>query len=389
MKNIFLLVCFFCLKTLQAQDRYLYEFEKLPNVSLVKDYREIEKFKQEATNIFDACLFYTTHYLVNNVISSAIFYRKGDDWIVYETPFGGDRMFLHFVGYSDDKQYAFFQVESISHIARGSETNSSEFYIIDLENATFTNFETNYYQHHWWYSDEDNTSFDSFYSIKSQIIIDGNKLVVLESDFHIGEEDNKKDEFYEDFGLHDSQSGIYEIQDQKIVKTHYYDSKTKRMKPIIYAGEIAIGMVLRDIMEIYNPSYGIELKEVPQFTYGYDSEEIGYELWVSDKPLYFMIISKHNSEIKRIKQLTVLSPEISVQGFNTGMSLENILNKYPKAKLNIDLINDWEFIFIKELNVKFVFKTNNSNRIGFYPTDFEDGTRKIKRPNVTIDFIQI
>lgn len=387
MKKLFIIILFLCLKTLQAQ--YIYEFEKL-DVTVIKDFREIEKLKQEA-DFFDSNLFFIKNYQKDNFIFSILVYRKDNDWVIYETPFGGDSMFPHFVGYSENGRYAFFQVKS-HHSTRGADTNSSNFYIIDLINNTFTYFETDYYQHLWWYSEEDDTSFESYYSTKSQIIIEGNKLIVLESDFSIWEEEREKDELDEKFGWYDSQNGIYEIQEQKLLKTHYYDNDTKRMKPIIYVGDIALGMVLRDVAGIYN--YGIELKEVSQFTYGYDSEETGYELWISNKPLYFLIVPNRYSEIRRIEYLTILSPEISVHGLNTDMTVKNVLKKYPDAKLNIDLINDWEYIYIKNLNLRLEFKTNKDNRIAQYKLNEKDKSgdfvaTKLLNENQKIDFITI
>lgn len=393
MKKLFIIILFFALNTLQAQDRYIFEFEKLPSVTNIKDFREITKLKQEASEIFDANFFYTTNYQIDNIISSAIVYRKGNDWTIYETPFGGDRMFPHFVGYSENKQYAFFQVESISHIARGSETSSTGFYIIDLVNGSFVYFEKEYYQHHWWFSEE-NISHHSIYSTKSQIIVENKKLIVLESEFAVWYEGSEKNELDEKFGKYDSQSGIYEIQEQKLVKTHYYDRTTKRMNPIIYAGKIGLGMVLRDVTDIYNTSYGIELKKVPQFVYGYDSEKNGFELWVSDKPLYFIIAPDPFSEIRRIEHLTVLSPEISVHGLHTDMTIKNVLDKYPNAELKIDLVNDWEYIYLRNLNLRLEFKTNKDNRIAQYKLNEKNENEdfiatKILNENRKIDFITI
>ncbi len=392
MKKSVTFIVLICLTTVLAQDRYINEFEKLPSVTSIKDLGDISKWKLDATEIFDANLFYTTNYLSDNVRTSALFYRRGKDWTIYETPFGGDRMFPDFLGYSEDGQYAFFQIESVSHIARGIETDYSYFCIIDLFYGTFTDLETYYYQHHWSNSEDENTTSNSFFMSKSQIIIEGRKLTVLESDFSVGEDYLDKNELDIKFGLYDSQSGIFEIQDQKLIKTHYYDSAVKQMKPIVYGGKLAVGMVLRDIPDIYNTSYGLELKEVPRFAYGFDSEEIGYELWVSGNPLYFLIAPNRHSEIRRIEHLVLISPELTVHGLHPGMTVEAILKEHPNANLNIDLISDWEYIYLKEFDIRLIFKTDSSKRIAEYTLNEKTGDfipTKILNKTRKVDFIKI
>ena len=218
------------------------------------------------------------------------------------------------------------------------------------------------------------------------------KLIVLESDFSINETgDNNRDETDVKFGFSDAASGIYEIQEQKLIKTHYYDIYAKKMKPIIYAGNLGVGMVVRDIYDIYN--YGtIELRETPQWVYGYDSEELGYELWVSEKLLYFLIIPDFYSDIRRIEYLTVISPDIFIKGLHTGMTVEDILQQYPKAVLNIDDLNDWEYIYIPELKIILEFQSEKHNRIAQYKLNEKDGSLnaiKILDKTRKVDFITV
>ena len=54
-------------------------------------------------------------------------------------------------------------------------------------------------------------------------------------------------------------------------------------------------------------------------------------------------------------------------------------SKYPNVKLNIDLISDWEFVYLKNEKIKFVFKTDKANRIGIYGEDLKAVARKMKR----------
>src|SRR5690606_39863417 len=59
------------------------------------------------------------------------------------------------------------------------------------------------------------------------------------------------------------------------------------------------------------------------------------------------------------------------------------------SKLHIDLISHWEYIYLRDKNLRLIFKTDNSNRIGIYGNDFEEGSSKLKKENKTIDLIQV
>lgn len=139
------------------------------------------------------------------------------------------------------------------------------------------------------------------------------------------------------------------------------------MRPIQFAGGVAKGMVVRDIIDVYSPyDAALELKQVPRFTYGDDSDEMGYEVWFEEKLRYFLIVPDLYADVKRITGLVVVSPEIEVDGLHTGMEIGEILKRYPNAKLNIDLINDWEYLYIKEPGLRLTFKTGETNRIAEY-----------------------
>jgi len=395
LKNIFYIVLFFSLFA-QAQNRYVYEFEKMHVVS--KTDAEVEKLREdEATLVKDANLFYTDNCLTNGIISSAIGYRKGKHWTVYETPFGGNgRANVGFTGYSDNREYAFFEMRYAAG-SNSHEVESTEFYIIDLVNGSCTGFSKDQQLHTWEYpvGDTDDIITEDFSSVNTQIIVNGNMFTVMEVTFSTSAEEKTEyeEEAYRQYGNYDANSGIYQIQGQKLVKTFYYDADSLRMMPVLYAGTMAAGMVLRDIPDVYGQySNNVELKEVPRYTYGDDSDELGYELWFEEKLQYFLTVADKKDGVKRITGLTVISPEIEVGGLHTGLGIGEILKRYPNAKLNIDLINDWEYLYIKELSLRLEFKTSETNRIAQYTYNKRIGSYeavKIKDEKRKLDFISV
>jgi len=395
MNKVLYIVLLFSLAASQAQNGYVYKFDKMPVI--IKTFAEIEKLQAEA-EVYDANLFYTTNCPVGNTATSAIAYRKGKEWKVYETPFGGTfRTSAGFSGYSDDRNYAYFEV---NYTAGGNdfEVDNIDFYIIDLVNGSCTGFEKDEYRHNWEYLQQDNSEElvkNSYYSVKSNIIIEGNKFTIMKSVFSEADLDTATytDGLNYQYGKYGSQSGIYEIEDRKLVKTHYYNDATMRMQPIVYAGKLASGMVLRDVIDVYNPDEGlVVLKEVPRFTYGDDSDEMGYEVWWEDKLQYFLIVPNPDTDVKRIAGLTVISPEIEVHGLHTGMPVGEILKKFPNAKLHIDLINEWEYLYINEYNVRLTFKTDEENRIAKYKYSKktgEDEAVKVIDKDRKLDYISV
>lgn len=71
------------------------------------------------------------------------------------------------------------------------------------------------------------------------------------------------------------------------------------------------------------------------------------------------------------------------------MTVEQVLKKHPGNKLRRDLISDWEYLYLKEENVRIVFRTDETNRIGVYDLDPESESTSIKRPKAKVDFIEL
>lgn len=186
----------------------------------------------------------------------------------------------------------------------------------------------------------------------------------------------------EDDGLNCIESAEYKIEENKLIKTKYYSYLTQQLQPILCVQNICTGTKIGNLKKSFpNLTY----KDAPLFLYGYDSDEQGIEFYQDGQLKFFVSIISDNI----IHGISIISPEYNFNDINTKSSISQILEKYPNVKLNIDLISHWEFVYLKNEKIKFIFKTNKVNRIGIYGEDFENGTRKIKRADAEIDFIQL
>jgi hypothetical protein len=162
----------------------------------------------------------------------------------------------------------------------------------------------------------------------------------------------------------------------------YYLSTHKEFYPIICNEEydICTGMNFNSLKEKFS---NVTFKDAPLYEYGYDSDKLGVEVYSNGKLQIYTIVNDDNTVVG----ISYISSKFKFEEISTDNNVSEILNDYLTSKLHIDLVTDFEYIYLKEQKIRLVFKTNNSNRIGIYENDFEDGTRKIIRPNAKIDFI--
>lgn len=152
--------------------------------------------------------------------------------------------------------------------------------------------------------------------------------------------------------------------------------------PCSQDGMVCIGMDLETLKSKYpNAAFN----SVAMYSYGYDSDETGIEIILNGDVYFFVNVNIKN----KITGISFVSPTFEFNGISTETTIGDIFNKYPESILYIDLISDWEYIYIKEEAILLNFQTNESNRIGIYGDDIEDGTKNIKRKNAKINLISL
>jgi hypothetical protein len=176
-------------------------------------------------------------------------------------------------------------------------------------------------------------------------------------------------------------SGVYQISNNSLKKIKDYSEESKAVKPIRWADKIHSGMTIENLVKSYPNA---EINQEPQYKYGFGSNELGYEIRINQEVHFFVAAPK---EI--VGGISVVSSKYSFNGVNTETTISQVLEKYPDSKLHIDLIDDWEYMYLKNEKITLIFKTNSTNRIGIYDFDPEDAANGIKRNDAKINLILI
>jgi len=176
-------------------------------------------------------------------------------------------------------------------------------------------------------------------------------------------------------------SAEYKMGKTSMVQTKFLAAVTNNLYPIRCLDSICTGI---DTVSLHTKLPNAQFKPVPLYEYGFDSDELGMEVSQDGKVLFFAPVP-----MGQVTALCAVSPSYNVHGLSTAMTIEQVLKKYPGNKLRIDLISDWEYLYFKEDDVRIVFRTDETNRIGVYGQDPESESTSIKRPKAKVDFIEL
>jgi len=184
-----------------------------------------------------------------------------------------------------------------------------------------------------------------------------------------------------DIDLDCFESSEYRIEKDRFIKSKYYSRSNKRLFDVNCIDKVCKGMLITDFKKAYkNASF----KQSPLYVYGFDSDELGYEVWIDNEIHFFLVVRE-----ALVVGVVVLSPKYSMNGINTTTTVSTIFEKYPKAKMYVDLMTNWEYVYLKEAGITLIFKTEENNRIGIYDADPEDAANGILMMDVKIDLIQM
>lgn len=353
-------ICCFSQDNLEKKFHNLEIADTLSNNKDIAYYQSKSQFKNDYFFIYDGQL--QNQRLDNSFLFKE--YKTG--FIIYVLPFQNSSG----IEFSKNKNYLLFKDEHHSS-ARQIRVDTQEQIIINLTNLSYINLTTYSSVQTWEMNDtEDMIVHNNI--CKSLMSIQNNSLTVFSLCY---EDDYFTNECEECFG-----TGVYEIKNNKLKKVKSYSEENLSMNNIQWIDYFYLGMPIKDFFE----KNKLKVQEKPLFEYGYDSEEIGYEILKEHKPEYFIVADKN-----RISSAFILNENISIHNISTSCTIKEIFKQFPNSKLNIDLISDWEYIYLKKYNLKLIFKTANSNRIGVYEKDFEKGAIKIQRKYKKIDLIQV
>jgi len=347
-----------------SQTERITEFYPLTPIDTINNLNELKKFERiDSLNSSD--FFFT--YKDREYESGLLFNKKSDDkWFIYELDlemFSSSNMRIDNFRIEDEK-YIFIQT---IRFPSGVCSNIYGFLTI-LNIETCKTIEFCNYNKRECYDENASVSSQSECRITTKL---ENGILSLKNSENIDR-------------LNCIKSAEYKIKNDNLIKAKYYLDTHKSFYPINCneEHEICTGMDLNILKRKFSKDL---FKKIPLYEYGYDSEINGLEICsASGEPQIFLVDNKET-----VVGICFISPKYQFNGINTQTKVSDILNKYPNSRLYIDLISLFEYIYIEELKIKLIFKTNESNSIGKYETEMEKGTVEVIRPNATPDFIKI
>ncbi len=350
-----------------GQELYSYQFEKIISIDTIHK-------NEVVNNLLSDIELFNNKYFISYYRNDRIpfFYIKENDFCLALNLDFSDETNYNIIGLSDNQEFIYINGEG-NHSARQTEVGYKNLYIINLKNFTFLNVQ---YYSSLVYWEPDETDFNStkeFVINSSKIVFNKNGITVLNQILNIND-DSKVD--YDVI-----QSGEYEFDKLQLKKIKFYDEKSMSFKPIKYIGDMAIGMTINDLKLVYPYVSFIEKENI--YKTCTDENELGFEIWDGNELLGY---ANKNSIENRITNLKVISSIFKFGKINTNSTASEVLKYYSKSSVRLDLISDWEHIYIKELDIELVFKTNNNNRIAKYKN--EDFIKLING-KVKVDFIEV
>lgn len=347
-----------------SQENYEIKFHKLNIIDTIQSRKTAVEYMLKSHTRKGMYFIYYGKY--NSLTSNFLFKKENNSWIVMPIP--GKRFSEPIL--SDNRNYLLLS-ENDTHGARQIVSANTELFIINLKENSILSIPMNEYLDTWEYDNHGN-SITQQNNCSTKVFLHDNILTALSF---------KSSNFSGPINCQSFMSGIYKIGKKSLRKIKYYSEDEFRMKHIIWVNDFCIGMSIELFKEKYPQA---KFKEIPLYTYGFNSEKNGFEISFNNRPYYFFSVREN-----KITNITVITKNVDFDGINTQSKVSYVLNKYPNSRLHVDLISLFEYIYIAELKIRLVFKTNESNSIGKYETEVENGTRNIIRPNATPDFIVV
>lgn len=367
---IVILILLHAFFTAFSQEKYVYEFEKIETVDTIQK-KEVLDDLLSNVKLFDDKFFIS--YYGNDRIPS--FYKKEKDLCLSLNLDFSDETNYNIIGLSQNQQFIYINGEG-DHSTGQTNYGYKYLYIVNLKNNTFLQIQ--YYSSivFWEPNENDPSGFNIAKENtvnSSKIVLNKNGFTVISDIFSISNDEKI------DYDV--IQSGEYELDEFRLKKTKYYNKELMKFEPIKYAGNIAIGMTLEDLKLIYPYVSFIEKENIYQTCA--DENDLGFEVWDGTELIGYVDNQITDNKIKNLK---VISPRFNFDKLNTNTTAVEILKYFPKSNVRLDSLTDWEHIYVIELDIELIFKTNDTNRIGKYKNE---NFVKLKNEKAKVDFIQV
>ena len=132
-------------------------------------------------------------------------------------------------------------------------------------------------------------------------------------------------------------------------------------------GKIKIGDRISDHSESLKK---LQIKSIEAIDFGFDGGGEAYLYSYNNEAVFGIVPAYHTDSIIG---LIVLHPKLKTNSnISVGMTVKELMKLQPEAKVQLNLMNDWEEINDNGTSCFYVFKTDESNRIGDYSTIDEE-----------------
>jgi hypothetical protein len=358
MRKTLLLLCVALSSFFNSDAQFSTVAEKLSVLDTIYAQVEIDKLDKFRQQYFTADLFTVSKY--RDLSGLILIARKKNYWLAFEMPFDNfsEKNDIHYNG-----KYFYYET-TFHHSSRGNLIANRYLNIIDPEKGFYFELPVMINQEN--YDPEINDGKSEIKSCNCKIVL----------------EEDRVTSFQFTKTLTDCLgSGVYQIDNDKLIRCRFYDENNYRMSEIRWAGKLATWMTLDDVTAVYPDAVVSKIED--RFGSCAEDERPAYSLTDDADSLAFLFL---DTDEKYIRKILVQSPKISCNNIHTGMTAGDVLHLYPAATIVTDLLGDYEYIVLRDPAVRLIFNTTEKNRVAKYRNETMTG---LQRPAAKIDYIEI
>lgn len=341
----------------QAQLPFVFNFEPLQVVDTVTSKSTLDSLQYNAVQSISADMFTVNQF--NQFHGFYLVKKEGAFWNVYELNGDGRNESIQV---QCDGQYIHYYTNYTS-ASRGLIVDYGYFNLINVE--TLQSIDLPWFEVVESYDSDVENAQAEIIRCHSQFVIQDKELLVMTLDDGLGD---------------CLSSGVYAIEGDSLKKVKHYDEYQCKMKEVVWAGSFSTFMTLEQV-ESLSPYYTIE-PTIDKYSSCAGDEHEAYVIKNGDDSLVTVLLNNMSGWVEEI----IVFDAISFGPISTAMTAEELFALFPIESLHIDLLSELEYLTINEYNIKVIFNTTDSNRVGEYKDDQCTG---LLNPKTKISYISL
>lgn len=145
--------------------------------------------------------------------------------------------------------------------------------------------------------------------------------------------------------------GLRKVQAVKLQQVNSVDFDFKNFEiQKNQLGQIKIGTTISEAEKHFE---GLDKKEVDAFSFGFDGGGLAYLYYANDEPVFGLIPKLGNDTVLCI--IAVHQNLQTTNGLHPNALVSELLQKYPKMMIELDVMNMWSFFEDDKNECRFVF----------------------------------